>query len=541
MPVKDEIRRNVLERVSQGRPVVEGVLGYSDSVLPPLEHALIAGHDVIFLGERGQAKSRMIRSLVNLLDEWLPIVAGSEINDDPYRPVSRMARDLVGEAGDDTPVAWVHRSERYGEKLATPDTSMADLIGEVDPIKVAEGRYLSDELTLHYGLVPRTNRGIFAINELPDLAERIQVGLLDVLEERDVQIRGHKVRLPLDILLVASANPEDYTNRGRIITPLKDRFGARIRTHYPQDLETELTIVAQEARGFDALPVRLHFPEYMSEIVARVSQLARRNPRVSQHSGVSVRLSVTNQETLAAAAIRRALRQGDTEAVPRVSDLGALVSSTLGKLEIESLEEGEDEEVVDKLIKAAVLQTFREHCPPETLGQVVGRLRARQGRARRARSCLRGLCAHPRGAAGAPDPGQRADARVGEPGGDRQCPRARARRAAPLQASQQGRGGPPGDLPGPLGPWRGDLPLLALGRDPDRLRPRRRRHLVGDQRRPHVPRRRRVRAAPVAAAGLCRPRRSPHRGPAGAVRADPGTSAPRTRAARPRWCLQGHR
>jgi len=372
LPVKEEIRRNVLQRVSEGKPVVEGVLGYSDSVLPALEHALIAGHDVIFLGERGQAKSRMIRSLVGLLDEWVPIVAGSEINDDPYHPISRVARDLVADAGDDTPITWVHRSDRYGEKLATPDTSMADLIGEVDPIKVAEGRYLSDELTLHYGLVPRSNRGIFAINELPDLAERIQVGLLDVLEERDVQIRGHKVRLPLDVLLVASANPEDYTNRGRIITPLKDRFGARIRTHYPQDLETELTIVAQEARDFgSAGPVRLNFPEYMSEIVARVSQLARRNPRVSQHSGVSVRLSVTNQETLAAAAIRRALRQGDTEAVPRVSDLGALVSSTLGKLEIETLEEGEDEEVVDRLIKAAVLQTFREHCPPETLGHVV--------------------------------------------------------------------------------------------------------------------------------------------------------------------------
>ena len=214
---------------------------------------------MILLGERGQAKSRMIRSLVSLLDEWLPIVDGSEINDDPFHPVSRMARDLVAEAGDETPVTWVHRSDRYGEKLATPDTSMADLIGEVDPIKVAEGRYLSDELTMHYGLVPRTNRGIFAINELPDLAERIQVGLLDVLEERDVQIRGHKVRLPLDVLLVASANPEDYTNRGRIITPLKDRFGARIRTHYPQDLETELTIVAQEARVFEAAtgPARL--------------------------------------------------------------------------------------------------------------------------------------------------------------------------------------------------------------------------------------------------------------------------------------------
>ena len=309
--VKDEIRRNVLRRVAEGKPVVEGVLGYQDSVLPALEHALIAGHDVIFLGERGQAKSRMIRSLVNLLDEWAPIVAGSEINDDPYRPISRFARDLVAEAGDNTPIAWVHRSDRYGEKLATPDTSMADLIGEVDPIKVAEGRYLSDELTLHYGLVPRSNRGIFAINELPDLAERIQVGLLDVLEERDVQIRGHKVRLPLDVLLVASANPEDYTNRGRIITPLKDRFGARIRTHYPQDLETELMIVAQEARDLGAAaPVRLNFPEYMSEIVARMSQLARRNPRVSQHSGVSVRLSVTNQETLAAAAIRRRAAPG---------------------------------------------------------------------------------------------------------------------------------------------------------------------------------------------------------------------------------------
>src|ERR1017187_2263615 len=371
-PVKHEVRANAAARIAAGRPVVAGLVGYDTTVLPALENALLAGHDIIFLGERGQAKTRIMRGLADLLDEWLPIIAGSEVLDDPYHPISRYGRELVATKGDDCPIEWVGRDQRLGEKLATPDTSMADLIGDVDPIKVAEGRYLSDELTLHYGLVPRTNRGIFAINELPDLAERIQVGLLDVLEERDVQIRGHKVRLPLDILLVASANPEDYTNRGRIITPLKDRFGARIRTHYPQDLETELTIVAQEARSFEGAPVRLEVPEYMSEIVARLSQLARRNPRVSQHSGVSVRLSVTNQETLGAAAIRRALRQGDSEAVPRVSDLGALVSSTLGKLEIESLEEGEDEEVVDKLIKAAVLQTFREHCPPEALGQVVG-------------------------------------------------------------------------------------------------------------------------------------------------------------------------
>ena len=224
------------------------MLGYEDTVLPQLENALLAGHDVIFLGERGQAKTRIIRSLTALLDEWMPIVAGSEINDDPYAPVSHHARLLVAERGDETPIEWVHRDRRFGEKLATPDTSIADLIGEVDPIKVAEGRYLSDELTIHYGLVPRTNRGIFAINELPDLAERIQVGLLNVLEERDVQIRGYKIRLPIDVMLVASANPEDYTNRGRIITPLKDRFGAQIRTHYPLDVDIEMDVIEQEAR-----------------------------------------------------------------------------------------------------------------------------------------------------------------------------------------------------------------------------------------------------------------------------------------------------
>ena len=248
VPVKDEIRRNAVAKVAAGEPLFGGLIGYEQTVMPQLENALLAGHDIIFLGERGQAKTRMIRSLTGLLDEWMPIVAGSEINDDPYQPVSRHARDLVDELGDDTPIAWVHRDERYGEKLATPDTSIADLIGEVDPIKVAEGRYLSDELTLHYGLVPRTNRGIFALNELPDLAERIQVGLLNVLEERDVQIRGYKIRLPLDVMLVASANPDDYTNRGRIITPLKDRFGSQIRTHYPLDVDTEVAIMRQEAR-----------------------------------------------------------------------------------------------------------------------------------------------------------------------------------------------------------------------------------------------------------------------------------------------------
>jgi len=241
-------------------------VGYDGTVLPALENALVAGHDIIFLGERGQGKTRLMRSLVELLDEQLPIVAGSEILDDPYNPVSRYGRELVATKGDSCPVEWVGREQRFGEKLATPDTSIADLIGEVDPVKVAEGRYLSDELTLHYGLVPRTNRGIFAINELPDLAERIQVGLLNVLEERDVQVRGYKIRLPLDVMLVASANPEDYTSRGRIITPLKDRFGAQIRTHYPLDTATEVAVILQEANPADVDDVKVEVPAYMAEV-----------------------------------------------------------------------------------------------------------------------------------------------------------------------------------------------------------------------------------------------------------------------------------
>jgi len=373
VPVHEELRANAATRIAEGRPLVEGVLGFDDTVLPQLENALLAGHDVILLGERGQAKSRILRSLVELLDEWLPVVTGSEIRDDPYGPVSRHARDLVASQGDVTPVTWVHRSLRFSEKLATPDTSIADLIGEVDPIKVAEGRYLSDELTLHYGLVPRANRGVFGINELPDLAERIQVGLLNVLEERDVQIRGFTVRLPLDIVLVATANPEDYTNRGRIITPLKDRFGAQIRTHYPPDTDTELAIVAQEARPSVLGPDgrRVEVPAFMAEVVAEVSQLARQSPHVNQRSGVSVRLSISNYETLAANAARRALRLGEPDAVPRVSDLPAIVASTEGKIEIEALEEGREEKILHSLVSAAVLSVFRRRCPTEQLGGIV--------------------------------------------------------------------------------------------------------------------------------------------------------------------------
>ncbi|MDP4930076.1 MAG: sigma 54-interacting transcriptional regulator [Ilumatobacteraceae bacterium] len=357
--VKEEIRSNAVQRIRANEPLTASILGYDDTVMPQLQNALLAGHDIVFLGERGQGKTRIIRSLTGLLDEWMPIVAGSEINDDPYAPVSRHARDVIAEQGDATPIAWVHRDDRYGEKLATPDTSIADLIGEVDPIKVAEGRYLSDELTLHYGLVPRTNRGIFAINELPDLSERIQVGLLNVLEERDVQVRGYKIRLPLDVLLVASANPEDYTNRGRIITPLKDRFGSQIRTHYPLDVATEMEIVRQEARPATIGDVQVHYPAFMEEIVAQISHLARANANVSQRSGVSVRVSVSNHELLAANAVRRGLRAGETMVAPRVSDLEALVASTAGKIEIESVDDGREGAVFEQILRGAVLQVYK--------------------------------------------------------------------------------------------------------------------------------------------------------------------------------------
>ena len=384
VPVRQELRRNTVARIRSDQPLFDNVLGYHSTVIPQVENALLAGHDMIMLGERGQAKTRMIRGLVGLLDEWLPVVSGSEINDDPYAPVSAHARSLVAEHGDDTPIAWIHRDDRYGEKLATPDTSIADLIGEVDPIKVAEGRYLSDELTLHYGLVPRTNRGIFAINELPDLAERIQVGLLSVLEERDVQIRGYKVRLPLDVVLVASANPEDYTNRGRIITPLKDRFGAQVRTHYPLDADTEIAIVEQEAypalaRGgtaalldpADTTGLAVTVPSFMTRIVVAITRAARSSSHVSQRSGVSVRLSISNHETMVANAVRRTLRTGSDHVVPRVTDLDALSSSTSGKVEIETLEEGRETEILERLVSSAVLSVFKDCVPPDLHRAVV--------------------------------------------------------------------------------------------------------------------------------------------------------------------------
>src|ERR1700738_2939708 len=370
--IKTEMRRNLVRLMRAGADLFPGIVGYEETVIPNIENAIISGQDIVFLGERGQAKSRLIRAMVGLLDEYVPVIEGCQINDDPYRPACRECREKIAKDGDNVAISWWHRDDRYAEKLATPDTSIADLIGEVDPIKVAEGRYLSDELTIHYGLVPRTNRGIFCINELPDLAERIQVGLLNVMEERDVQIRGSRIRLPLDIMLVASANPEDYTNRGRIITPLKDRFGAQIRTHYPLGVDVELDVMHQETRPLEALGLRVQVPAFMAEIVATLSHLARQSTHVNQRSGVSVRLSIANYETLVANAARRALRLGEKDVVPRVSDLEALASSTSGKVEIETLEEGRDGQVVERLIKQAVLGVFKARCPMEQFRDVVG-------------------------------------------------------------------------------------------------------------------------------------------------------------------------
>jgi magnesium chelatase subunit I len=356
--VKEELRANLLERLGSGVPLFPQVVGFEDSVLPVLERGLLAGHDLVMLGERGQAKTRLIRQIVELLDEQTPAIAGCEVNDHPYHPICAACRALLAEDGDAAPIRWIGRGDRYAEKLATPDTSVADLIGDVDPIRVAEGRYLADELTIHYGMIPRTNRGIVAINELPDLPERIQVALFNILEERDVQIRGYRIRLPLDLLLVATANPDDYTHRGRIVSPLKDRFGTQVRTHYPESLEDEIAIMEQESRAWDSdVPVRV--PAYLEEILAAFTAELRRSPHVNHRSGVSVRYSIGNLETLSAAAIRRAARTGEPEAVPRVCDLSAVVEAGLGRVEFDTIEEGREEEILSRALKTAELQVFR--------------------------------------------------------------------------------------------------------------------------------------------------------------------------------------
>jgi len=309
--VKEELRSNLIEKMRRGDDIFPGIVGYEETVIPQIENAILSGQDIVFLGERGQAKTRIARSLTNLLDEEVPMVAGADLNDDPLNPIGAKAKKIIAEQGDATPIEWLPRSRRYGEKLATPDITISDLIGEVDPIKVAEGRYLSDEETIHFGLIPRTNRGIFALNELPDLAERIQVGLLNIMEERDVQIRGYKIRLDLDVFVVASANPEDYTNRGRIVTPLKDRFGSEIRTHYPRTIEHEISIIEQEANHYQNADITIIVPRFMKEIVAEITHEARRSPDVSQRSGVSARVSISNYENLVSNATRRAIRLGE--------------------------------------------------------------------------------------------------------------------------------------------------------------------------------------------------------------------------------------
>jgi len=356
--VKEELRANLIESLAKKKELFRGIVGYDATVVPQIENALLSGQDIILLGERGQAKTRIARQLIELLDDSVPAIAGCEINDDPFAPICAACRYRIANDGDSVELVWLTPDQRYTEKLATPDISVADLIGEVDPIKVAEGRYLSDELTIHYGLVPRTHRGIFALNELPDLAERVQVSLLNVMEERDIQIRGYKIRLPLDLFVVASANPEDYTNRGRIITPLKDRFGSQIRTHYPKEIAIEVGIMEQERNTFVDEGITTIVPGYMKEILAEVSHLARRSPEISQRSGVSVRVSVANYENLVSSGLKRALRGGEATVVPRISDLPAVIASTAGKIELESVGDVTEERVIERLAQRAVLNVF---------------------------------------------------------------------------------------------------------------------------------------------------------------------------------------
>ncbi|MBI4180445.1 MAG: magnesium chelatase [Chloroflexi bacterium] len=371
--IREEIRRNLISLIKEKKPVFTGIIGYDDTVIPQIENALLSGQDIIFLGERGQAKSRIMRLMVNLLDDEIPIIKGCEINDNPFNPICKSCRDLVAQNGENTGITWLTRQDRYNEKLATPDMTISDLIGDVDPIKVAEGRYLSDELTIHYGLIPRTNRGIFCINELPDLTERLQVGLFNIMEESDVQIKGYRIRLPLDILLVASANPEDYTSRGRIITPLKDRYGAQIRTHYPRTIEDEVSIVEQEWRRFGDTQLEYYIPQYMKEIIAEITHQARKSPDINQRSGVSVRVTIANYETIISNAAKRAIKLNEKLAVPRISDLNSIFASTIGKIELESFEDTKEEKIIENLTKKAVLGVFNRNYEIQKFEEIISK------------------------------------------------------------------------------------------------------------------------------------------------------------------------
>src|SRR3954451_22843819 len=356
--VKDEMRRNLVRKLRAGEPLFPDILGYEETVVPQIQNAILSRHDMLFLGLRGQAKTRMLRQLVHLLDEFMPVVAGSEVHDHPSAPLSKEARDKVSPLGDATPIDWVGREARYQEKLATPDVTIADLIGEIDMIKHAEGRYLSSELTMHFGLIPRTNRGIFCMNELPDLSPKIQVGLFNVLEERDIQIRGYPIRLNLDLCMVFSANPEDYTNRGRIVTPLKDRIGSVVRTHYPLTRELGMAINDQNA-WLDRDGGKLAVPVYIKEVVEEMSRLARSSSHVNQASGVSVRMSIANLENVISNAERRAILNKERWIVPRVSDLSHAVPSSRGKLELTmSEDDGQEDTLIGRIVSEAVKNIF---------------------------------------------------------------------------------------------------------------------------------------------------------------------------------------
>ena len=358
--VKDEMRENLIARLAGGGPLFEGVLGYEETVMPQLVNAVLSRHNFILLGLRGQAKSRILRALVTLLDEEMPIVRGSEVNDDPFHPISKYARELIAEAGDDTPIAWVDQDSRYVEKLATPDVTIADLIGDVDPIKAARGGHLlSDELTIHYGMLPRANRGIFALNELPDLAGKVQVGLFNIMQEGDVQIKGYPIRLPLDVQLCFTANPEDYTARGKIITPLKDRIGSEIVTHYPETVEIGMAITRQEAWTARTRPVRV--PDFLAEVIERIAFEARTDRRIDKRSGVSQRMPISVVENVVSNAERRATALGESEVVPRLSDVYAALPAITGKIELEY--EGElvgAHAIAKELIRRAADATFQE-------------------------------------------------------------------------------------------------------------------------------------------------------------------------------------
>ena len=372
LTVREEMRKNLVRYLENGTRILPGIVGYDASVIPEIENAILSGHHMVFLGERGQGKSRVIRGLVSLLDERIPIAQGCEINDNPYRPICRVCRRRVQEEGDSLPIEWIDRESRYGEKLATPDVSIADLVGEIDPIKVAEGRYLADEETIHYGLVPRTNRGIFAINELPDLTEKVQVGLFNLMEEKDVQIKGYKIRLPLDVVIVASANPEDYTSRGRIITPLKDRFDVQIRTHYPRTIGDEITIMEQEASPIDVRSRKVEVPPFLKEILANLTFEARKSNEINQSSGVSVRVTINNYENIISNAEKRALRCKENEVVPRISDMHCVLASTSGKIELEYVgEDKKEDELVEKLLNRSVVKVFDHHFTLNSLQKVV--------------------------------------------------------------------------------------------------------------------------------------------------------------------------